>query len=247
MDSNMLHTTKVALVTGGAKRIGRGISEFLHQQGLFVAIHCHTATDEAQTLVNALNIKRENSCMMVQADLKNLNDYPKIINAVVEKWGRLDILINNASAFYATPFKTAALEDFDDLFTINLKAPFFLIQAASTALQKYSGCVINITDIHAQKPLKFYSLYCMTKASLKMLTETLSRELAPKIRVNAVAPGSILWPQNLNTEQKTRILEKVPLKRQGKPIDIAKTVWFLIESDYITGQTIMVDGGRLLD
>lgn len=240
--------SKVALITGGAKRIGRNISEFLHQQGLFLAIHYHTAINEARTLVDTLNAKRENSCMMVQADLKNMDDYPKIIDTIIAQWGRLDILVNNASAFYPTPFKTATVEDFDDLFAINLKAPFFLTRAALTYLQKHSGCVINITDIHAQKPLKFYSLYCMTNAGLKMMTQALSRELAPLVRVNAVAPGSILWPQKkLSAKQQAHILQKIPLKRQGKPIDIAKTVWFLIESDYITGQTVVVDGGRLLD
>lgn len=244
----MTHTPKIALITGGAQRIGRSISEFLHQQGFSVAIHYYTSVDEARALAKSLNSQREDSCLLVQANLKNVDQYPKIIAEIMQKWGRLDVLINNASMFYPTPFKNATTSNFNELFDINLKAPFLLTQAALEALQKSSGCIINITDMHGQKPLKNYSLYTMTKAGLKMMTESLSRELAPTIRVNAIAPGTILWPdEKLNPLQKENILQKTPLKRQGKPLDIAQTVLFLIESDYITGQTIVVDGGRLLD
>lgn len=244
----MINTSKVAFITGGARRIGRTISEFLHQQGFCIAIHYHTAADEAHSLAETLNKQRKNSCLLLQANLKDFNRYEKMIADILEKYGRLDVIINNASEFYPTPLSKTSLNDFDALFQINLKAPFFLAQAALTPLKENSGCIINITDIHAQKPLKKYSLYSMTKAGLKMMTESLSRELAPDIRVNAVAPGTILWPQdNINTAQKEKILQKTPLKKQGNPLDIATAVLFLINSNYITGQTIVVDGGRLLD
>ncbi len=240
--------TKVALITGGAKRIGGAISEFLQQQGMSVAIHCYTALAEAEQLANKLNAARKNSAIVVQTDLNNNSSYEQLVNQIVKKWGRLDVLVNNASLFCPTPFKEASLQAFDDLLTTNLKAPFFLAQAALPLLQETSGCVINITDVHAQKPLKSYSLYTMSKAALKMMTESLARELAPTVRVNAVAPGAILWPEkNLDLAGREKIIAKIPLKRSGSPLDIAKAVWFLIDCEYITGQTIVVDGGRLMD
>lgn len=244
----MKTNTPVALITGGAKRIGRAISEFLHQKNICVVIHCRTAITEAQQLADKFNAERKNSALVIQADLKNKDQHEKIVGEILKKWGRLDVLVNNASIFYPTPFKETSAANFDALMTSNLKAPFFLTQAALKPLQENSGCVINITDIHAQKPLKFYSLYTMSKAALKMMTESLARELAPAIRVNAVAPGAILSPaENPDLLLREKIMQKIPLKRQGQPMDVAKAVWFLIDSPYITGQTIVVDGGRLMD
>lgn len=237
---------KVALITGGAKRIGATISQFLHQQGMSVAIHCHTSVAQAQQLTDQLNAQRNHSAIVIEANLNDMNQHKKIIQKIRETWGRLDVVINNASIFFPTPYANASLTEFDDLINTNLKAPFFLTQAALPLLQANKGSIINITDIHAQKPLKNYTLYTMSKAGLKMMTESLAKELAPTLRVNAVAPGSILWPEkNLDIHQREKIIQKIALKRQGQPIDIAKAVWFLIDCDYITGQTIIVDGGRL--
>lgn len=239
---------KVALITGGAKRIGATISQFLHEQGISVAIHCHTSVTQAQQLADKFNAQRNHSAIVIEADLNHIDQHENIIQKILENWGRLDVLINNASIFFPTPYAKASLTQFDDLINTNLKAPFFLTQAALHALQASKGCIINITDIHAQKPLKNYTLYTMSKAGLKMMTESLAKELAPTLRVNAVAPGAILWPEkNLDgyISQREKIIQKTALKRQGQPIDIAKAVWFLIDCDYITGQTIVVDGGRL--
>jgi pteridine reductase len=235
---------KIALITGGAKRIGALISQFLHEQGFSIAMHCNTSLAEATLLNTQFNKQRKNSSCLVQADLRDANDYQKIINAVVDQFGRLDVVIHNASVFYPTPIEEATLENWDHLLNINVKAPFFLTQAAAPVLRKYQGCIVNITDVYAQKPLKFYNIYNISKAALKMMTETLAKELAPHVRVNAVAPGSILWPENMDLLLQAKILQKIPLKRQGIPLDIAKAIWFLIDSPYVTGQTIIVDGGK---
>lgn len=242
-----MKNNRVAFITGGARRIGAAISEFLVKQGLRVAIHCHTSLVEAQALADQLNHQRQDCAMVIQGNLKNSDQYAKWVNAVLEKWQRLDVLVHNASAFYPTPCSLATPENFDDLFLTNVKAPFFLTQAVLLSLKQNQGCVINITDIHAEKPLRQHSLYSMTKAGLKMMTAALAKELAPQIRVNAIAPGAVLWPeQQCDREQQAKIIEKIALKRQGTPLDIAKAVWFLIESNYITGQTIRVDGGRVI-
>lgn len=238
----------VALITGGARRIGAVITEFLHQQGMSVAIHCHASTSEANRLAEKLNTHRANSAFVVCEDLQNFEQYQKLIESVIHQFGRLDVLINNASVFYPTPFEKATSDMWKKMMDVNLKSPFFLTQAALPFLQENSGCIVNITDIHAQKPLKFYNLYSMSQASLKMMTESLAKDLAPNVRVNAVAPGAILWPEkHADISLQEKILNKIPLKRQGDPVDIGKTVWFLIDSPYVTGQTIVVDGGRLLD
>ena len=240
--------SKVALVTGGARRIGAAISKFLHGQGISVVIHCNTAISEANQLAAQFNAQRENSSFVIQADLCNLDQPVKILEGISAKLGRLDVLVHNASVFYSTPIEQTTSDNWENLFNINLKAPFFLTQAALPLLRENSGCIVNITDIHAQKPLKFYSIYSAGQAALKMMTEALAKELAPNVRVNAVAPGAILWPEKyIYPLLKKKILDKIALKRQGYPIDIAKAVWFLIDSPYITGQTVVVDGGRLID
>lgn len=236
---------KIALITGGAKRIGAVISQFLHEQGFSIAIHCNTAISDANALNIQLNKQRKNSSCVIQADLRDANCYQKIINTVIEQLGRLDVVIHNASVFYPTPLEEATLENWEDLVSTNIKAPFFLAQAAVPFLREKKGCIVNITDVYAEKPLKFYNIYNISKAALKMMTETFAKELAPHIRVNAVAPGSILWPEKqMDLSLQEKILRKIPLKRQGTPLDIAKAVWFLIDSSYITGQTIIVDGGK---
>jgi pteridine reductase len=239
---------KVALVTGGAHRIGAAISKFLHAQGMSVVIHCNTAISEAEQLAAQFNAQRENSSFVIHADLCQLDQHVKILEAISSHFGRLDVLVHNASVFYPTMIEQVTSDTWENLFTINLKAPFFLTQAALPLLSESRGCIVNITDIHAQKPLKCYSVYSIGQAGLKMMTEALAKELAPSVRVNAVAPGAILWPEKqMDLSLQKRIIYKIALKRQGNPIDIAKAVWFLIDSPYITGQTVVVDGGRLMD
>ncbi len=241
---------KVALVTGGARRIGAAIVRNLHSQGMNVVIHHHISTAAAKELEHELNLERPNSALALQTDLHQLDALPQLIAQATAAWQRLDVLINNASNFYPTPIADTNQSQWQDLMAINLAAPFFLAQAAVPELMKQHGGIINITAIHAERPLKNYPVYNIAKAGLAMMTKTLARELAPQVRVNAVAPGVIIWPEANNeieiaTQQK--ILERIPLKHLGNPEDIAKAVWFLVnDADYMTGQTITVDGGRVL-
>jgi pteridine reductase len=243
-------TAKVALITGGAKRIGAYMARFLHAKGMNVVIHYRHSSQEAHALCDELNAIRANSALALQ--VVNLNSHPEVltlVNKAHAMWHRLDVLINNASSFYPTPIGQVEEDQWNDLFCSNLKAPFFISQAATLPLKQTKGCIINITDIHADRPLRNYSVYCMAKAGLVMMTKSLAKELAPDIRVNAIAPGNILWPLNaeLPEDLKQELTERVALKRKGEPEDIAKAAWFLIEdAGYITGQVIAVDGGRLL-
>jgi pteridine reductase len=183
----------------------------------------------------------------VQADLLSMNALPALVKEAHTAWGRLDALINNASTFYRTPIGNANEKQWDDLFGSNAKAPFFLAQAAAPFLKKSQGCIVNMVDIHAERPLKEHTLYCMAKASLVMLTKSLARELGPEVRVNGVAPGAIMWPNELDDVTKQRILNRTFLKRKGEPADIANTIKFLVmDAPYITGQIISVCGGRSL-
>ncbi len=238
---------KVALVTGAAKRIGAVIAEKIHAEGFNVIIHYHHSEREALVLTQRLNQQRDHSAVAIQGDIKTSLTCKEIIKTAYQEWQRLDILINNASSFYPTPMGEVNDEQWDDLMGSNLKGPFFLSQAAAPYLQKNSGVIVNIVDIHADRPLKNYPVYCMAKAGLTMLTKALARELAPEIRVNAVAPGVILWPNQQNTINeaiKDHIIDRTCLKRQGLPQDIAETILFLIKQNYMTGQVIAVDGGR---
>jgi len=239
---------KVALITGAARRVGAVIARTLHAEGMNLALHYRCSQQEAQQLQQELLAKRPDSVILVQADLLNIAKLTSTIKTSTKAWGRLDALINNASSFYPTPFGTVTETNWDDLMGSNLKAPLFLAQAAEPVLRKNRGCIINITDIHADRPLKNHCVYSAAKAGLVMLTKSLARDLGPEIRVNAVAPGAILWPENdLDELTKRRIISSTALKRRGGAEDIARAILFLLrDADYVTGQTITVDGGRSL-
>jgi pteridine reductase len=241
-------TDKVALITGGAQRVGAMTARLLHAAGANLILHYRHSRQSALELQTELNDKRNNSVILIQAELLETVKLKGIITKSIEQWGRLDILINNASSFYPTPMGTVTENDWDDLIGSNMKAPFFLSQAAAPHLEKQKGCIINIVDIHAQRPMEGHSVYNMAKAGLAMLVKTLAFELGPKIRVNGVAPGAIMWPaQEMDDLTKQRIVSRTYLKRKGSAEDIAKTVLFLASNaDYISGQIIAVDGGRSL-
>ncbi len=239
---------KVALVTGAAHRVGAEIVRTLHGAGMNVLIHYRRSTQAAESLRDELLAQRPGSVALLQADFLHAAVTPELIYDTIAVWGRLDTLVNNASSFYPTPVHEATAQHWDDLLGSNLQAPFFLAQAAASELRARSGCIVNIVDIHAERPLKGYPIYSIAKAGLVMLTKTLARELGPEVRVNAVAPGAILWPE-LGASEETRrhIVARTALKRQGDPHDVARAVLFLIrEAEYMTGQVLTVDGGRSL-
>lgn len=238
--------TPVVFITGASQRVGAVVAEHLHQQGFNLAIHYRHSQQAAHELQQKLLAKRPDSVLLLQAELGEHKKLTPMIDTIIEKWGRLDVLINNASSFYPTPIGSVDNDTWHELMNSNLKAPFFLSQAAAPHLKKTQGCIINMVDIHAQKPLKQHTVYCIAKAGLQMLTESLALELAPDVRVNAIAPGAILWPSNgLDEVGKQRILSKIALKRHGDPQDIATAIAFLIQQGtYVTGQTLRVDGGR---
>jgi len=237
---------QVALITGAARRIGAAISRRLHQHGANVAIHYRESSDEANALCDELNVARPDSAMLLRADLSDTSAFPELIDSVTEWHGQLDILINNASSFYPTPLGQITEADWANLTDTNLKAPLFLAQAALDPLRASHGAIVNIVDIHAQRPLRNHAVYGATKAGLAMLTRSLAKDLAPDIRVNGVSPGAILWPEtDLSDAAKTSILSQVPWGRPGDPDDIAGCVLYLVrDATYVTGQIIAVDGGR---
>ena len=237
---------KVALLTGSARRIGAAIATALHEAGANVVIHYRSSGDAAAALVNKLNAVRSDSACAIQADLNDTDQLPDLVERAVAWRDRLDILVNNASSFYPTPPGEITEEQWDDLVGSNLKAPLFLSQAALQPLRKAKGSIINIVDIHARRPLRQHTVYGPAKAGLAMLTLSLAKDLAPEIRVNGVAPGAILWPEDeLDDAAKDSILEQVPLRRTGDPSDIAGCVLYLVrDAGYVTGQIIAVDGGR---
>ena len=240
--------TPVVLITGAAHRIGATTAKLLHQNGMNIVLHYRSSREKAKEVQKELNDIRENSVILIQADLHITNGLSALIEASIKAWGRLDVLINNASSFYPTKMGKATEDQWDDLMGSNLKAPFFLSQAAAPYLKKTNGCIINIVDIHADRPLKTFPIYSMAKAGLAMMTKSLACELGPEIRVNAVAPGAILWPENLDEVAKQRIVSRTFLKRQGEPNDISKTILYLVkDANYVTGQIIAVDGGRSLN
>lgn len=251
MQKKSLHAaTKVALITGAAKRIGAEITKILHATGMNVVIHYHTSHEAAEKLCASLNKKRKNSAVILRADLQDVSSLESLVTQSVSSWGRLDILVNNASRFYKTPVGKITEYSWDELIHTNLKAPLFLSQAAKPHLEKSHGCIINIGDIHAERPMRDYAVYCISKAGLIMLTKQLAKEFGPHIRVNAVSPGPVLWPEGenaLSEESKKRIVERTSLQRHGEPEFVAEAVLFLaVKADYITGHVIAVDGGRLL-
>jgi pteridine reductase len=239
------------LITGAAKRIGAELARTLHHHGYNIVIHFGQSVAEAAKLETELNVLRPLSACRIQADLNSLVDVQVLAQQTLDRWHRLDVLINNASRFYPTPVESATAEIWDDLFHSNLRAPFFLSKILAPALKKQGGCIINLVDIYAERPLEGYSIYNLTKAGLAMLTKTLAKELGPGVRVNGVAPGAVLWPADaakLEDVAKQKILQRTALKTAGKPEDICNAVLFLIEkSSYITGQVINVDGGRSLN
>ena len=237
---------KVALITGAARRIGAAITTSLHQSGADVAIHYRGSEDEAAALAEKLNKQRPGSAAIFESDLIDTSSLAGLVDAVLGWRERLDILVNNASKFYATPIGEISEEHWDDLVGSNLKAPLFLSQAAAPALRKNGGSIINIVDIHAQRPLGSHAVYGAAKAGLAMLTRSLAKDLAPEVRVNGVSPGAILWPEGgLDEQIKDTILEQIPLKRAGDPADIAACVLYLVrDAAYVTGEIIAVDGGR---
>jgi pteridine reductase len=237
---------KTALITGGAARIGAQIAITLHKNNFNIIIHCNQSKDKAQLLCDELNLLKEKSAKVVVGNLNNIDS----INMIVESIESIDLLVNNASVFYPLSVDESDSENWDNILDVNLKAPFFLSKGLSQKLKSSEGSIINIIDIHADRPLKKHSVYNISKAGLKMLTLTLAKELAPSVRVNGVSPGSILWPQEgaeISESDKSIMLERIALKRQGSPQDIADTVLFLANSNYLTGQIINVDGGRTLN
>ena len=237
---------KTALITGGAARIGAQIAKTLHNNDFNIIIHCNQSKDKAQLLCDEFNLLKEKSAKVVVGNLNNIDS----INTIVESIESIDLLVNNASVFYPLSVDESDSENWDNILDVNLKAPFFLSKGLSQKLNSSEGSIINIIDIHADRPLKKHSVYNISKAGLKMLTLTLAKELAPSIRVNGVSPGSILWPQEgaeISESDKNIMLERIALKRQGSPQDIADTVLFLANSNYLTGQIINVDGGRTLN
>ncbi len=245
----MQHSSnRVALVTGSARRIGAEVVRKLHAEGMNVILHYNGSKDAADAIANELNAIRDNSVVTLQFNLLDIEQIDAFIAQVLCAWGRLDVLVNNASTFYPTPVEDISITQWQDLVGVNLQAPLFISKACAPYLTKQQGCIINIVDIHAERPLKGYSLYSIAKAGLVMLTKSLARELAPTIRVNGIAPGAIMWPEVEDYEAiHEEIIERTALKREGHPCDIADTVWFLTNSaNYITGQIIAVDGGRTL-
>lgn len=237
----------VALVTGGARRIGSVIVEALHAAGYRVVIHCRHSKAEAGQLATRLDQLRADSAAVVAADLAARDEPERLVSAAVEAWGRLDLLVNNASSFFPTPVGKTSNEQWDDLVGSNLRAPFFVSQAAAPHLAEHNGAIVNLIDVHATRPLAEHAVYCAAKAGLHMLTRAMAKELGPRVRVNGVAPGAILWPEGgVSDAGKQAIIDATPLQRTGSPEDIAETVLFLARSTFITGQIIAVDGGRSL-
>lgn len=237
---------RVALVTGAARRIGAAIVRALHARGADVAIHYRGSADAANALVAELNAGRADSATALAAELTDMAGLQALARNAIAWRNRLDILVNNASSFYPTPIGQVTEDQWDDLIGTNLKAPLFLAQAVSPALRDAKGVIVNIVDVHSQRPLRDHPVYGSAKAGLAMLTRSLAKDLAPDIRVNGVSPGAILWPENdMSDATKNAILEQIPLGRPGKPEDIAGAVVFLAsEASYVTGEIIAIDGGR---
>lgn len=239
---------KLGLITGAAHRVGAQIARTLHATGMDLVLHYRSSVRGAETIKAELERERPGSVMLLQADLHDARRFPDLMAQVSAFRGRLDLLVNNASSFYPTPFDTTNEAQWDDLIGSNLKGPFFLAQSAAALLRANRGCIVNLVDIHAERPLRDHAVYSIAKAGNAMMVKALARELGPAVRVNGIAPGAILWPeQGLSEDAKAEILARTALQRTGSPEDIARTLLFLVrEGDYITGQIIAVDGGRTL-
>lgn len=240
-------SSPVILITGAARRVGAEISRVLHAAGASVALHYRSSRDEAERLAQDFNVTRPNSAIAMAADLGDSRSISAMVNDVMQQFGRLDGIVNNASSFYPTPVGGITEKSWQDLIDSNLKGPLFLAQASAQYLALHRGAIVNITDIHTERPVKGYAVYSSAKSGLVGLTRSLAIELAPLVRVNAVAPGAILWPEDdsISAAERAAIVSRTPLQRTGSPEDIARTVKFLLfDAPFITGQTINVDGGR---
>jgi pteridine reductase len=239
---------KIVLITGAARRIGAVIAQAFHAEGAKVAVHYHRSAAEAGRLVAAMNAERPASAAAFGADLADLAALEVLPSSVIATLGALDVLVNNASTFYPTPVGKITPEQFEDLIGTNLRAPLFLSQAAAPELRRQKGLILNIADIHALRPLGRHAVYCAAKAALVMLTQSLARELGPDIRVNAIAPGPVMWPENgVDEDLRRRIVARTVLKRSGSPDDVAKAaIFFATGAPFVTGQVLAVDGGRLI-
>ena len=241
---------KVVLVTGGAKRVGAAIARRLHREGANLMLHYRGSEREARALRAELNVARTDSVALVQADLLDIPGLSEMVRNTIGRFERLDALVNNASAFFPTPVGEMTASTWESIVGANLRAPLFLSQAAAPHLKKTGGAIVNITDIHAERPLKNYVIYSIAKTGLVGLTRSLARELAPEVRVNGVAPGAIVWPEDGSWDDLTRqrIVSHTLLRRTGEPDDIARAVYYLLaEAPYVTGQIIAVDGGRSIN
>lgn len=240
---------KTVLITGGAQRVGAQVVRRLHAEGANIALHFNRSRERAETIQRELNAIRPDSVVLIQADILDTAALPGIVEQAIKAWGRLDVLINNASSFYPTPVGTATEQHWDDLVGTNAKAPFFLSQAAAEALRSTRGSIINMVDVYAERPKREHTVYAMGKAAIGLMTKSLARELGPEVRVNGVAPGVVLWPDaGASEEYQREVMERTALRRPGDPDNIASTILFLIRDvDYITGQIIAVDGGRSLN
>ena len=242
------HERPVALVTGAGKRVGAEIARTLHAAGYNLALHYRRSAADAEALASSLEQQRADSTCTVQAELADLEALPALVQRVLQRFGRLDALVNNASAFYPTPVGTATVQQWNELFASNAQAPFFLAQAAMPALREARGAIVNLVDIYAERPLANHPLYCMAKAALAAMTRSLALDLGPDVRVNGVAPGAVMWPSDGKPyDDQQALLARTPLQRAGSPQDVAGAVlWLLRDAPFVTGQIIRVDGGRTL-
>lgn len=242
------HDRPVALITGAGRRVGAVIAQTLHAAGYDLALHYRHSANEARALASELEAQRDGSTLLLQAELAELSALPAMIDQLLAHYGRLDALVNNASAFFPTPMGTATAEHWNALFASNAQAPFFLSQAAIPALREARGSIVNLVDIYAERPLAEHPLYCMAKAALAAMTRSLALDLGPDIRVNGIAPGAVLWPgEGKAYDDQQAMLARTPLQRAGSPDDVASAVlWLLRDAPYVTGQIIRVDGGRTL-
>lgn len=244
----MSQTRPVALVTGAARRVGAVIARTLHAAGYDLALHYRNSRAELEALRNELETRRAHSTLALAAELADAERLPGLVEDTIARFGRLDALVNNASIFHATPVGTITPDAWDAFFAANARAPLLLAQAAAPHLKASRGAIVNITDIYAERPLPRHAVYCMSKAALRMATFALAQELGPEVRVNAVAPGNVLWSENpVKAETPQMLIEETALQRQGAPEDIAGAVlWLIRDAVYVTGQTLRVDGGRIL-
>lgn len=244
----MSENHRVVLITGAARRVGAVIARTLHAAGYDLALHCRNSRAELDTLIGELETQRAHSTLALQADLADAGRLPGLVEATIARFGRLDALVNNASMFHATPVGAITPGSWDAFFAVNARAPLLLAQAAAPHLKSSRGTIVNITDIYAERPLPQHVVYGMSKAALRMATPALAQELGPETRVNAVAPGNVLWSENpVKAETPRTLIEQTALQRQGTPEDIAGAVlWLIRDAAYVTGQTIRVDGGRIL-